>query len=78
VKVINLGEARDLLAAWEDVRRHILAGRIKGYALNIRDMNGKDTIYLAGEFKTDPAKALKASLRMSWPMTVAETGGKKA
>jgi hypothetical protein len=72
VKVVHLGEARDLLAKWEDVRKAILKGNVGSFCITIRDHWGKDSIYMAGHFDKDPAAALKASLRMSWEVTKLE------
>jgi hypothetical protein len=71
LKVVNLGEARDLLAQWEEVRKHILRGTIRGYALTVRDEASGEAIYLAGDFRRDGAAALKAGLLMSWEITKA-------
>jgi hypothetical protein len=65
-KVVNLGKVRDLLAEWETVRKHILAGNISGFQSMFCDTTtGRETIYVGGVYREDPQKALKAMLRMS-------------
>lgn len=60
-----------MLAKWEEVRKHIVSGCVAGYALCLRDRDGRETIYVAGQLAQDTAQALKASLLLSWEMTQA-------
>lgn len=68
MKVVNLGEARDLLAQWGQVKKHILKGDIKGFAICIKDDNGLEFVYLGGQYKADPQGAARVALRMSWEL----------
>lgn len=64
-RVVNLGDVRNLMASWDEVGRRIKAGRIGAYAITIQDDEGRETVYMAGKFKSEPAQGLRASLRMS-------------
>lgn len=70
-RVVNLGEVRDLLKSWDEVREHIRTGQVKAFALTVQGMDGEEAIYHGGGFKTDRQAALKAGLRQSWAMTKA-------
>jgi hypothetical protein len=70
-KVVNLGEVRDLLQSWEEVRQHIVKGDIRAFALTIQELQGREAVYYGGLYKSDPAAALKAGLRQSWELTKA-------
>lgn len=65
MKVVKLGMVRDLLAEWEKVRRHILAGETAGFHSMFCDSDGQETLFLGGVYKEDPEKALKATLKVS-------------
>jgi hypothetical protein len=63
--VVNLGQVRNLLAEWDKVREHIIAGDIAGWAATIRNNSGRETVYLGGVFRNDSRLTLSAALRMS-------------
>lgn len=69
MQVTNLSECRDLLQAWEAVRREILKGNIRGWAICLADWSGDDRVLFAGEFLTSKQEAASAALRMSWAIT---------
>lgn len=64
-KVVNLGNVRDLLAEWDRVRLHILAGGITGFQAAFCDTNVSETIFLGGVYRDDPAASLRVALKMS-------------
>jgi hypothetical protein len=68
-RVVNLGEVKDLLKSWDDVRQQILSGHLKAFALTLQDRSGKEAVYYGGVYKSDRAAGLKASMRQSWEMT---------
>jgi hypothetical protein len=61
-KVIHLGQTRELLAEWNEVRVAILAGRITGFHAGVETPAGT-TVYLAGSFQDDPMQAVRSLLR---------------
>jgi hypothetical protein len=69
MKVVQLGECRDLLRHWDKVRRHILRGKVKGWGITLLSEDGQETIFVAGDYEQDPAARLQASLRLSWELT---------
>lgn len=58
VKVIHLGETRELLAEWNEVRVGILSGRVSGFHAGVRTSAGA-TVYLAGGYREDPMQAVR-------------------
>lgn len=64
-KVVNLGAVKDMLAELECARQHILSGDVSGFQAVFCDTEQQETIYLAGTYRNDPTKALKASLKLS-------------
>jgi hypothetical protein len=60
------------MAEWEKVRRHIIAGGVKGFTITLLNEASRETIYAGGEYKDDPQAALKAALRMSAVRTLVE------
>lgn len=69
MKVVDLGECRDLLRRWEDVRTLIVQGRIQALAMTVLCRDGSQSVHLAGRYSDDPQAALDAALRMSWHIT---------
>lgn len=69
MKVIDMGQVRDLLKDWDDVAKAIRQGRIKAWALTLRSTEGKEAVYFGGDFKDDSGARLNASMAMSWEMT---------
>lgn len=65
VRVINLGQTRELLAEWDKVRAAILAGHLSGFHAGVRTTLGVDTIFLGGVFRDDPMAAMHGILRAS-------------
>lgn len=61
--VIHLGETRELLAEWNEVRVAILAGRIAGFHAGFRTIGGETTLYLGGVFRDDSMQAVRDVLR---------------
>jgi hypothetical protein len=70
VNVVNLGESRDLLQCWEQLKGLIAKGR--SFALCVEGQDGEDSVFLAGRYRSDRASALKAAMRISWELTKAE------
>lgn len=64
-KVVDLGTVRDLLAEWERVRSHILAGGIAGFQVAFCGENTNETIFVGGTYKDNPTAALRVALKMS-------------
>lgn len=60
--VINLGETRELLAEWNEVRVAILAGRVTGFHAGVETPVGT-TVYLAGTYQDDPMQAVRSLLK---------------
>lgn len=73
-RVVQIGEVRDLLKSWEDVRAKIVSGKVKSFALTVQDMDGIEAIYMGGAYKANAGMALKAHLRQSWAMTKTAEG----
>lgn len=69
MKVVDLGACRELLAGWDEVRKEIMRGKVDSYALCVRDNKGRETVYVAGDYKSDSKAALKAGLAISWELT---------
>lgn len=69
MKVIDLGECRELLARWDEVRQHILNGEIAGFTICMKDHRGREAVFLAGEYEKNPVLALKAAMEMSRQLT---------
>lgn len=69
MKVVNLGECRDLLKGWDLVRAEILKGRVQGYALCIKDWEDRESVFFAGSYQAEHETAASAALRMSWELT---------
>jgi hypothetical protein len=65
MKVVQLGPVRDLRAQWEAVRDAIVQGRVSGFYLTVMDGNGKEAMYVGGNYKADPMAAAGAALKMS-------------
>jgi hypothetical protein len=70
-KIVHLGQVRDLLAEWEQVRQAILAGQVDGFHTALR-RGTAETIYLGGVYKEDPHAAARAVLRVSIAHMLAE------
>lgn len=71
MKVVNLGEARDLLRRWDEVRTKILNGEVTAFALCVKDDQGREAIFYAGQYERRKAEGLKASMAMSWQLNQA-------
>jgi hypothetical protein len=65
MKVVHLGEVRDLLAQWDRVRDSVRGGKTRGFAIALQDEDGREVIYTGGTYKADPASAMKSTLRLS-------------
>jgi hypothetical protein len=62
-------ESRDLLKCWEQIKAQVAKGR--SFAVCIEGQNGEDSVFLAGRYRHDRARALDASMRISWELTKA-------
>lgn len=62
-QVINLGETRELLAEWNEVRVSILAGQVSGFHAGVRNRNGDERVHLAGVYRDDPMEAVRSMFR---------------
>lgn len=63
--VVNLGQRRDILAIWNEVRTELLAGNVDRFLVTLGSPSGEETVYIGGVFKEDPEAALGAALKMS-------------
>jgi hypothetical protein len=70
--VVHLGQVRDLDRQWNEVRKEIISGHIKGFQLSLIGPTGKETIYVAGKYREHPHLATRAALRMSAARAFAE------
>lgn len=65
MKVVRLGEVRDLLAEWEKVRSGIACAEISGFSITVRKADGRETCYIGGHYRASPAAAARVALKMS-------------
>jgi hypothetical protein len=63
--VVNLGQVRDILAVWDEVRDHLISGEVDRFQVTLGSPTGKETVYLGGVFKEDGMAAISAALKMS-------------
>lgn len=64
-KVIELGEVRDLLETWGQVRDFIRTGRVRGFALMLEDQAGNEAIFMGGAMRTDAQAGARAGMLVS-------------
>ena len=64
-KVFHIGQIGELAAKWEEARKCIFSGRIKGFQLSVLRDDGSESVYVAGDYKDNPRLATRAALRMS-------------
>lgn len=62
-----MGESRDLLKSWEQIKGLVAKGR--SFAVCIEGQDGEDSVFLAGRYLRDREQALSASMRISWELT---------
>jgi hypothetical protein len=72
VKVVQLGQVKDLLKEWEAVRDAIRGGRLTGFSICLRGPVGDEAIYTGGHYKTNAVDAARVAMRMSWERTKEE------
>lgn len=65
MRVINLGQHRDLLKSWDEVQGHLRRGKARGFALMLIDQDGSEAVYLGGSCKSNPEEAARAGLQIS-------------
>jgi hypothetical protein len=63
--VVHLGEVRDLLKRWDEVRKAMTGQKVKGFAITLLTENDEERVFLGGAYQKDSEKALKAFLSMS-------------
>lgn len=61
-KIIQLGETRELLSQWNEVKAAILAGQVTGLHAGVQTTDGT-TVFLAGTFRDDPMQAVRTMLK---------------
>jgi hypothetical protein len=71
MRVVHLGEVRDLLTKWDEVRAAILRGEVDGFWVALRAPTGKEAIYMGGHYADNPGSAMKITMRVSWERTKA-------
>lgn len=62
--VINLGQYRDLLREWEELRGIIIKARSRGGTVCLTDEDGNESIHLLGTHRQDPQAAMDAAMRL--------------
>ena len=67
--VLDFRNCGDLLNAWAAVRAQIVRGEIRGLAVCVKDACGVERVFFAGDYRDEPAAALRVSLSMSWELT---------
>lgn len=75
MKVVHIGECRELLKGMEAMRARILRGEVKGFAATVLGWDGREKAYFAGQYREDKEAACKAALRMSWELDRQANGG---
>jgi hypothetical protein len=71
MRVVHLGEVRDLLTKWDEVRAAILRGEADGFWVALRAPTGREAIYMGGHYAANPDSAMKITMRVSWELTKA-------
>jgi hypothetical protein len=71
MRVVHLGQVRDLLSNWEEVRTAILRSEVDGFWVALRYPSGKEAIFMGGHYADDPRSAMKVTMRVSWERTKA-------
>jgi hypothetical protein len=66
---VNLPDCREMMNAVAQLKEKILRGEIRGLAICSTDRAGREACYFAGTYSREPARALKASLHMSWELS---------
>lgn len=64
-----MGESRDLLKSWEQIKGLVAKGR--SFAVCIEGQDGEDSVFLAGRYQHDRNRAISASMRIAWDLTKA-------
>lgn len=70
-KIKNLGQIRELLHVWDEVRQGILSGSVRGISAALK-FEDSESIYLGGHYREDPQAALGAALKASAARTLIE------
>jgi hypothetical protein len=63
---------RDLLHQWDLAREEIIAGRLAGFHLVLKDDHGGESIYAGGVYRSDHEAALRAVLKTSMVRMLSE------
>lgn len=69
MKVIHLGRCRELLSRWNEVKKAILSGRIRGFSLTLMRWDGREVTFLGGEYMEDPEAARNMAVRAAWKLS---------
>lgn len=72
MSVVDMRGVRDLLRDLDELRQHILQGRVQSWMLSVQDHHGQEAVYVGGRFKGDADAALRAGMRASWEKTKLE------
>lgn len=71
VAVVGISKCRDREIL--SVLRHFVAlaerGKLRGLAVCAKSTDEKEDISIAGDYRTRPAQAVNAAMRMSWRLT---------
>lgn len=60
---------RDTLAVLKVLTKMAINGELRGLALCYRTQDGEESTIFTGLYKAQPANAVSAAMRLSWPMT---------
>lgn len=72
MKVVQLGQVKDLLKEWDVVREAMRGSRITGFSICLRGPAGEEAIFTGGHYKTNAVDAARVAMRMSWERTKEE------
>jgi hypothetical protein len=65
MKVVNLGQVRDLRAEWQKVLQAMDGEKVTDFFVTLRSADGNERVYLGGVYRSDRGAALKAAMSIS-------------
>jgi hypothetical protein len=71
LKLINLAEFanKETISILKSLLARAIKGEIVGIALCFRTKQGDENVVFSGTYKTHPAEAVNAAMRLSWKLT---------
>jgi hypothetical protein len=69
LKVVQLGDVRDMLAKLDQVRAVVQRGQVKGFSLTILEKDDSQHVFMGGELRHNSELNLKVAMRNSWEQT---------